>query len=181
MGCTFQIPIVQSCSSWWDAVTQIGQWQTTTLPPEANDETMYDYNPNEDGTDNDTSLLHIWAATMEHDVPGTVYYDVDWTKTTKQDYPQRSASALIIGNEGNGLSDEIRSALRRQKNKQDDWTITGGTTTTTSHNYNIQAVYVPMESSVESLNAAVCGSVILFEYYRQVQTKQNNDSTKSNE
>lgn len=53
------------------------------------------------------------------------------------------ASALIIGSEGKGLSDAIRQYP------------------------SLQSVYVPMEEGIESLNAAVCGSVILFEYSRQ--------------
>jgi tRNA C32,U32 (ribose-2'-O)-methylase TrmJ len=69
------------------------------------------------------------------------YYDVDWTATP---------SALVIGNEGNGLSDEVRNA------------VADGT---------IQATHVPMEAGIESLNAAVCGSVIMFEFLRQCRTK----------
>lgn len=96
----------------------------------------------------------IWAATMLEDndvpassdgvVPGdgttsTSHYEVDWTA------PQ--ASALIIGSEGNGLTPALRQAVRDKM---------------------IRAVHVPMQSaSVESLNAAVCGSVILFESLRQ--------------
>jgi TrmH family RNA methyltransferase len=80
----------------------------------------------------------IWAATMLDDVPGTSYSAVNWAA---------QPSALVIGAEGNGLSETVRRAIRD-----------GG---------DIASVYVPMETTVESLNAGVCGSVILFEYQRQ--------------
>ena len=77
----------------------------------------------------------IYAATMADD--SISHYDVDWTK---------SPVALVIGSEGQGLSEAVRSDER------------------------VQAVHVPMMPSViESLNAAVCGSVILFEYLRQTR------------
>jgi len=85
----------------------------------------------------------IYAATMDES-DGSLsipHYEVDWTA---------SPSVLIIGSEGNGLSDTVRKA------------VADGT---------IQATYVPMESGIESLNAAVCGSVILFEFLRQCRTQ----------
>ena len=87
----------------------------------------------------------IWAATMldEEDGSGAVntpHYEVDW---------KSQASALVIGSEGAGLSAEVREALE------------------TNSKNSIRAVHVPMENAMESLNAAVCGSVILFEYLRQ--------------
>jgi len=82
-----------------------------------------------------------YAATMLDDVAGTSHYEVDWTA---------EPTALIIGSEGNGLSDEVRQALR-------------------SDGESIRPVYVPMQAGIESLNAAVCGSVILFEYLRRRQ------------
>jgi TrmH family RNA methyltransferase len=85
----------------------------------------------------------IYAATMEECGAQTSipHYDVDWTATP---------SALVIGSEGNGLSDAVRKA------------VADGT---------IQATHVPMEAGIESLNAAVCGSVIMFEFLRQCRNK----------
>jgi len=98
----------------------------------------------------------VYAATMienydddddddEHATPSSVpYYDVNW---------KEGPSALVIGSEGSGISSEIRTDLMRKK-----------TATTT---INIKATHIPMGTGIESLNAAVCGSVILFEYSRQ--------------
>jgi TrmH family RNA methyltransferase len=86
---------------------------------------------------------NIYAATMEESKSGTTvsipHYKVDWTVSN-------TPSALVIGSEGNGLSHSVREA------------VADGT---------IQAIHIPMEAGIESLNAAVCGSVILFEYQRQ--------------
>jgi TrmH family RNA methyltransferase len=90
----------------------------------------------------DLSCHRTYAATMLEDRQGTSHYQVDWTC---------EPTALIIGSEGNGLSEDVRRALQEDKDGS-----------------RIQPVYVPMQAGVESLNAAVCGSVILFEYLRQV-------------
>ena len=58
----------------------------------------------------------------------------------KEDYYQ--GTAILIGNEGNGLREEV-------SNKADTW------------------VRIPMEGKVESLNAAIAASVLMFEVYRQ--------------
>lgn len=58
----------------------------------------------------------------------------------KEDY--RAGTAILIGNEGNGLRDEV-------SNKADIW------------------VRIPMEGQVESLNAAIAASVFMFEVARQ--------------
>ena len=50
--------------------------------------------------------------------------------------------SILIGNEGNGLRDEV-------SNKADIW------------------VRIPMEGQVESLNAAIAASVLMFEVARQ--------------
>jgi TrmH family RNA methyltransferase len=90
----------------------------------------------------DTLSCHrTFAATMLEDRQGTSHYQVDWTC---------EPTALIIGSEGNGLSEEVRRSLEDDKDGK------------------MQPVYVPMQAGVESLNAAICGSVILFEYLRQV-------------
>lgn len=58
----------------------------------------------------------------------------------KEDY--REGTAILIGNEGNGLRDEVSE-------KADVW------------------VRIPMEGQVESLNAAIAASVLMFEVARQ--------------
>lgn len=98
---------------------------------------------------NDWSCSNFWAATMLDDkeegvVVSLPHYDVSWSS---------GPNALIIGSEGKGLSQDIRHHL-------------GGKGSSGSS--SIQAVHVPMqEDAIESLNAGVCGSVILFEYMRQ--------------
>lgn len=84
---------------------------------------------------------NIYAATMKES--GTVsipHYEIDWAASST------TPSALIIGSEGNGLSHPVREA------------VADGT---------IQATHIPMEAGIESLNAGVCGSVMMFEYQRQ--------------
>ena len=63
----------------------------------------------------------------------------------KNSYDQESyenGTAILIGNEGNGLRDEV-------SNKADIW------------------VQIPMKGQVESLNAAIAASVLMFEVARQ--------------
>jgi RNA methyltransferase, TrmH family len=93
----------------------------------------------------------VYAATMMEDAstrssskevrPSAPHGSVDWTV---------GPTAVVIGSEGNGLSREVRQALG-------------------DHPDRVRAVHVPMLAGVESLNAAVCGSVILFERLRQLQ------------
>lgn len=58
----------------------------------------------------------------------------------QEDY--RDGTAILIGNEGNGLRDEIAD-------NADVW------------------VQIPMQGKVESLNAAIAASILMFEVYRQ--------------
>ena len=96
------------------------------------------------------NVQQIYAATMieedneEKAAPSVSYFDVDWT---------RGPSALVIGSEGNGLSPVVRRDLLQNESR-------------------IGATHIPMAAGIESLNAAVCGSVILFEYARQQQNSQ---------
>ena len=53
-----------------------------------------------------------------------------------------SSSAFMLGNEGNGLSDEL-SRLADEK------------------------IRIPMMGSIESLNVATAGSIVMYEVYRQ--------------
>ncbi len=72
---------------------------------------------------------NVYAAVANATMP---YYAADW----------RQPSALVVGNEANGVSDV-------------------GLAVATKH------ISIPMVGPVESLNAAVAGSVILFEALRQ--------------
>jgi TrmH family RNA methyltransferase len=76
-----------------------------------------------------TSVDHIYAAEAGARMP---YYAADW----------RQPSALIIGNEAHGLSEEARS-------------------------HATKLISIPMRGRAESLNAGVAGSIILFEALRQ--------------
>lgn len=58
----------------------------------------------------------------------------------KENY--ESGTAILIGNEGNGLREEVANAA-------DVW------------------VQIPMQGQVESLNAAIAASILMFEVYRQ--------------
>eukprot|EP00527_Entomoneis_sp_CCMP2396_P007120 CAMPEP_0198142210 /NCGR_PEP_ID=MMETSP1443-20131203/5074_1 /TAXON_ID=186043 /ORGANISM="Entomoneis sp., Strain CCMP2396" /LENGTH=379 /DNA_ID=CAMNT_0043805179 /DNA_START=95 /DNA_END=1234 /DNA_ORIENTATION=- len=102
----------------------------------------------------DLGVRGIWAATMmdssDDDGDGKFrgslpHFKVDW---------RQSPTALVIGSEGAGLSKQVRASLGQPQS-------------------NIRAVHVPMHPGIESLNAAVCGSVILFEYLRQCQQHQD--------
>ena len=72
---------------------------------------------------------NVYAAVAEASMP---YYAADW----------RQPSALIVGNEANGVSAAGLEIATKQ-------------------------ISIPMAPGVESLNAAVAGSVILFEMQRQ--------------
>ena len=95
------------------------------------------------GTISDTLNIdpkRIFAATMESsgDAGASMaHFDVDFTE---------KPSAIILGREGEGLRPNIRDALS---------------------NGRISSVHVPMSDGVESLNAAVCASIICFERCRQ--------------
>ena len=73
--------------------------------------------------------IKSYAAHLE----GKNFYD-------KEDY--QSGTAILIGNEGNGLRDEVAEST-------DVW------------------VQIPMQGKVESLNAAIAASILMFEVYRQ--------------
>ena len=70
----------------------------------------------------------VYAACMEGEV---AIGDADLRKDT----------AVIIGNEGNGISDQLRSSATE--------------------------LYIPMEGNMESLNAAAAGTIIMYESMRQ--------------
>jgi len=87
-----------------------------------------------------TNVPTIYAATMCQDnIQSKPFWDIDWCTSSKV--------ALCIGSEATGLSLEVRHEIETRK---------------------IQAVHIPMiPHSTESLNASVCGSIIMYEYFRQ--------------
>ena len=83
----------------------------------------------------------VFAATMEDTGDGRssiAHYDVDFDK---------GGTAIILGKEGEGLREEVRNAMAQGL---------------------ISTVHIPMAQGTESLNAAVCGSIIMFERMRQL-------------
>ena len=128
MGTCFQIPLIE-CQD-WDEAFQYWLQEKFACPSK-----------------------RIFAATMEQDVPGMPYYDIQWYETTTSAPTSfLLPSAVIIGQEGQGLSSVVRGAVLQQQ---------------------IASLHVPMiPNSVESLNAAVCASVVMFEYARQKQQHQ---------
>ncbi|MDE6846990.1 MAG: RNA methyltransferase [Lachnospiraceae bacterium] len=77
--------------------------------------------------------VNVYAAHLKADK----YYD---------EYDYRGSSAFLIGNEGNGLSEEAAGCADAY-------------------------LKIPMKGSVESLNAAVASSILLYEVYRQQRVK----------
>jgi TrmH family RNA methyltransferase len=95
----------------------------------------------------------VFAATMEDSASqpngrllrtSMPHYKVDWIANTAG---ESGGAAVILGKEGEGLRNEVCNAVQQGK---------------------ISTVHVPMAQGTESLNAAVCGSVIMFERMRQL-------------
>lgn len=88
----------------------------------------------------------VFAATMEASGddanPSIAHYDIDFSN-------RAAGAAVILGKEGEGLRSDVLNAIKQGK---------------------ISTVHVPMAPGVESLNAGVCGSVIMFERMRQLST-----------
>lgn len=104
----------------------------------------------------------VLAATMvENDDEGHTskcYFDIDYTS---------EPTAIVLGSEGSGLSNEIYQHLLDSKKKKESM-VDGSQAST---RIQVQAIHIPMMASVESLNAAVSGSIILYEYVRQRNMK----------
>lgn len=77
--------------------------------------------------------IEVYAAHLQ----GAVWYD---------QVSYQGKSAILIGNEANGLSDEATSL-------------------------SSQRIKIPMEGHVESLNAAIAAAVLMYESYRQIRNK----------
>ena len=149
MGASFQIPILES-PSWHDALSTLHESKGVQSVYAA---TMIDENDEDgNGDDNDEN------AAPNASIP---YFDVDWTK---------GPSALVIGSEGNGLSAPVRQDLiLRRKCSRETATAASDENSDVDGVIVVGATHIPMGAGIESLNAAVCGSVILFEYARQCQ------------
>ena len=127
MGASFQLPIVE-VDSWDEAVMK--------MTKEWNVKRIYAATMMDDDADN--------SKTKKVSQP---YYKIDWLEHT---------SALVIGSEGNGLSQAVRNALMKPPESPGH-----------AESHQVSAVHVPMQAGIESLNAAISGSVIMFEYLRQ--------------
>jgi TrmH family RNA methyltransferase len=139
MGASFQVPILESKS--WEAALDV-------LQTSGGVERVYAATMIEDESEHDETAP---SASLP-------YFDIDWT---------RGPSALVIGSEGNGLSPVVRRDLVARKRSPPTATSTTGDGN--ADNVVVGATHIPMAAGIESLNAAVCGSVILFEYARQCQ------------
>lgn len=82
----------------------------------------------------------VFAATMEDTGDGR-------SSIAHYDVDFNKGAAIILGKEGEGLRKEVRDAMAQGK---------------------ISTVHIPMAEGTESLNAAVCGSIIMFERMRQL-------------
>jgi tRNA G18 (ribose-2'-O)-methylase SpoU len=139
MGSTFYLPQILQVPSWDAAVS----W----LRDEAHVQHIYAATMLDDDNENDDK------SNPRPPKKNQAHFDVDWRAM--------APCALVIGSEGQGLNQDIRTALVLSK------TTTGGSDPA---KIQFQAVHVPMvANSIESLNAAVCGSVILFDYLRQTK------------
>mmetsp|Transcript_15820 Transcript_15820/g.36453 ORF Transcript_15820/g.36453 Transcript_15820/m.36453 type:complete len:380 (-) Transcript_15820:385-1524(-) len=150
MGASFQIPILEY-ASWGEAKSQLRDSKGVKKLYAA---TMIE--PNDGDASGDSGSNGNPKASIP-------YFEVNWTE---------GASALVIGSEGNGLSPTIRQDLLVFKRLGE-----GDGSDDENGSKNVRATHIPMEAGIESLNAAVCGSVILFEYARQcrqVSTKHEN-------
>lgn len=86
----------------------------------------------------------------ELSIPTLEYFQVDWTL---------GPSVLIIGNEATGLGENAKNLACQN----------GG-----------QLVHVPMANTIDSLSAAMAGTVIIYEAYRQcITTKQFREKTRT--
>ncbi|GKY90639.1 hypothetical protein MPSEU_000037400 [Mayamaea pseudoterrestris] len=82
----------------------------------------------------------------------TCYFDIDFTS---------EPVAIVLGSEGSGLSNEIYKEL-----------LASPDSVGKDGELRMEAVHIPMQTGVESLNAAVCGSLMLYEYVRQRTIKE---------
>lgn len=124
MGTTFSIPFLQAMDSWKEACSFLVARKCRTV----------------------YAAVTLDAKDSIVDQYSSVQYDrVDWNI---------GPTALVIGNEGNGISVDVHEAVTNGGIRENSWV-------------DVHAIHVPMQAGVESLNAAICGSIILFESSRQ--------------
>ncbi len=87
----------------------------------------------------------VFAATMEDTGDGR-------SSIAHFDVDFDKGAAIILGREGEGLREEVRDAMGQG---------------------SISTVHIPMAEGTESLNAAVCGSIIMFERMRQLSVLES--------
>ena len=102
---------------------------------------------------NDCNVHTIYAATMMDDDSSSNSNNIKsipyWEMNCNTDGDDGNI-ALCIGNEASGLSYEVRDKIKEGL---------------------VLPIHIPMSSnSIESLNAAVSGSIIMYEFYRQIST-----------
>lgn len=85
-------------------------------------------------------LLHLLSDFKKRGIKSYAAHLEGKNTYDKEDY--QTGTAILIGNEGNGLRDEVAACA-------DIW------------------VRIPMQGQVESLNAAIAASILMFEVYRQ--------------
>lgn len=145
MGASFVLPAICHCDSWDDGLAALRDVGVQTIYAA----TMMDGDDELETKQYDKHNKSTPTTALAHSA-SIPYFDVDWTK---------ESSALIIGSEGNGLSAEVRAALLMKKKVEVE--------DPEGDSCVVRATHLPMQEGIESLNAAVCGSVILFEYSRQ--------------
>lgn len=83
----------------------------------------------------------------ELNIPSLKYFQVDWTQ---------GPSVLVIGGETTGLGETVKSLACQ---------------------YSGQLVHVPMANTIDSISAAMAGTVIIYEAYRQwIMANQDRDN-----
>ena len=83
------------------------------------------------------TLFFLYSLSDDLKIPSYDHYKVDWTL---------GPSVLVIGGETAGLGEIIKNIARQRKG---------------------QIVRVPMATPIDSLSAAIAGTVIIYEAYRQ--------------
>jgi rRNA methylases len=150
MGTTFHVPVyyAESWEGCLDALEKWGVSPTTSRGERVYAATMWMDDEEESGGDgNDDDENNNGASGKMAAFSSKPHFEVDWCGGGNSNRGSAAAAAaLVLGKEGPGLSLQVRESVAKGE---------------------IRSVYVPMEAGIESLNVGTCGSVIMFEYYRQ--------------
>ena len=93
------------------------------------------------------SMLDNSAGEGKWDVNIAEMYSKEWEGCKVGDWvpkPSSDATVLVLGNEGNGISEELKKRLLEGDERY-------------------RSITVPMENNVESLNVGVAGAVCMYE------------------